>query len=292
VTAPEREAGLNGNGRLVRGERVSCRHPVNGIALRPQRSGSVPNKFRLASRRHGRGAKGSGKATQAGAGSNHKRRPPESVGRREACSNSHSDATACAGFGPGEAQGARANQQQLYRRLSIELQVRQPAVEWMLCYQRHFLGHVQKRAQLQDLRRVHGTRTADWLAPQWHLVVLQQPARRGKVGRGESSGRRNQALRTSTIAHILRSARVSMRFPGTLTIVVALFGLLGQSARSETATRHEQAKPKQVAQRQIICTTSIGGCREVKPGCWVEPMQSKFHDASGHQKEVCPGDPR
>jgi hypothetical protein len=83
-----------------------------------------------------------------------------------------------------------------------------------------------------------------------------------------------------------------MRPSGTLVIAVALFGLLGQSAWSETATRHQPAKLKQMGQRQIICTASIGGCREVKQGCWVESMQSKFHDASGHQKEVCPGDPR
>jgi hypothetical protein len=54
-----------------------------------------------------------------------------------------------------------------------------------------------------------------------------------------------------------------MRPLGTLAIAVALFGLLGQSAWPETATRHEQAKPRQMAQRQIICTASIGGCREV-----------------------------
>jgi hypothetical protein len=77
-----------------------------------------------------------------------------------------------------------------------------------------------------------------------------------------------------------------MRPLETLAIVVALFGLVGQSAWPETATRHEQAKPKQMAQWQIICTASIG----VAARYWVEPMRSKFHDASGHQKEVCPGD--
>jgi len=76
-----------------------------------------------------------------------------------------------------------------------------------------------------------------------------------------------------------------MRPPGMLAIAVAPFGLLGQSAWCETASRHQQAKPKQMAQQQIICTAAIGGCREVKPGCWIEPMQSKFHDASGHQKK-------
>jgi hypothetical protein len=43
-------------------------------------------------------------------------------------------------------------------------------------------------------------------------------------------------------------------------------------------------------QRQIICTQTIGGCREVKPGCRIEIMQSKYHDLTGVQREVCPGD--
>jgi hypothetical protein len=86
-----------------------------------------------------------------------------------------------------------------------------------------------------------------------------------------------------------RSGDVLMRSLGILASATILVGVTGQPARSET--QQKQAKPKQAAQRQIICTTSIGGCREVKPGCRVESMQSKYHDASGHQKEVCPGDP-
>src|SRR3954463_5941600 len=83
---------------------LSCRYPGNCVAVWPRRSGNVASRTKLhASRHHGRGAKASDEATQAGAGSNHKCRPPESAGRREARSNSHSDATACAGFGPGEA---------------------------------------------------------------------------------------------------------------------------------------------------------------------------------------------
>jgi hypothetical protein len=79
-----------------------------------------------------------------------------------------------------------------------------------------------------------------------------------------------------------------MRPLGMLALATALFGLLGQPVWSEPTQK--QPKPKQVAQRQIICTMAIRGCREVKPGCWVENMNTKYHDASGVQKEVCPGD--
>lgn len=77
-----------------------------------------------------------------------------------------------------------------------------------------------------------------------------------------------------------------MRPLGMLALAAALLGLLAQSVQSET----KQKPVKQAAQRQIICTMAIRGCREVKPGCRVENMPSKDHDASGHQKEVCPGD--
>lgn len=73
---------------------------------------------------------------------------------------------------------------------------------------------------------------------------------------------------------------------GALAAVLLSFSL----GPSGAETAQKQPKPKQVAQRQIICTMAIRGCREVKPGCRVENMPSKDHDASGHQKEVCPGD--
>ena len=80
-----------------------------------------------------------------------------------------------------------------------------------------------------------------------------------------------------------------MRPLGMLTLAAVLFGLLGQPVWSQTSQKNP--KPKQVAQqRQIICTQTIGGCREVKPGCRIEIMQSKYHDLTGVQKEVCPGD--
>jgi hypothetical protein len=78
-----------------------------------------------------------------------------------------------------------------------------------------------------------------------------------------------------------------MRPLAILGLAAVLSGLVAQPGSAEEA--RQKPKAKQVAQRQIICTTAIGGCREVKPGCRVENMPSKDHDASGHQKEVCPG---
>ena len=48
---------------------LSCRYPVNCIAVRPERYGSVANRNRLrhpASYRHGHSAEAGGKATEAG----------------------------------------------------------------------------------------------------------------------------------------------------------------------------------------------------------------------------------
>jgi len=78
-----------------------------------------------------------------------------------------------------------------------------------------------------------------------------------------------------------------MRPLGMLALAAVLVGSLCQPVRSET----QKKPPKQVAQqRQIICTQTIGGCREVRPGCRIEIMQSKYHDLTGVQREVCPGD--
>jgi hypothetical protein len=68
---------------------------------------------------------------------------------------------------------------------------------------------VQKRTQLQDLPRVQGDRNVFGCERPWSLVVLRQPARRGEVGRGEATGRRSQAIRTSLVhtAHWLRRRR-------------------------------------------------------------------------------------
>jgi hypothetical protein len=110
---------------------LGCRYPVNRVAVRPRRDGRVANcrLLHLASQRHGRSSETSGDATtQAGTGGKHRCRSPDSAGH----SNGYSDATACAGFGHGEACRDRENQQQLHRWLPIELQVRQPALERVL----------------------------------------------------------------------------------------------------------------------------------------------------------------
>ena len=73
---------------------------------------------------------------------------------------------------------------------------------------------------------------------------------------------------------------------GALAAVLLSFSI----GPSGAETTQKQPKAKQVAQRQIICTMAIRGCRAVTPGRRVENMPSRAHDASGHQKEVCPGD--
>src|SRR5581483_5981384 len=98
---------------------------------------------------------------------------------------------------------------------------------------------------------MHRTRTVNWLEPQWCLVVLHQPARRQQVGR------RTQAIRTSAIAHVLRSVRLSMRPLGTLAIIVVLFALLGQPAWSETPTGPPPAVATPTA--STSATTDAGG---------------------------------
>jgi hypothetical protein len=121
---------------ITPGRALSCRYPVNCVAVWPRRSGNVANHtklFHLASQRHGPGAKPGGEATsQAGAVGKHWCRSPDSTSRSDVRSRSHSDGTACAGFGHGEACPARENQQQLHRWLPNKFQVRQPTLEWLL----------------------------------------------------------------------------------------------------------------------------------------------------------------
>jgi hypothetical protein len=78
--------------------------------------------------------------------------------------------------------------------------------------------------------------------------------------------------------------------PGIPALAAVLVAVVGQPAWSET--KQKNPKPRQVAQRQIICTMALHGCKEVWPGCRVESMPSRDRDASGHQKEVCPDTPR
>ena len=62
-----------------------------------------------------------------------------------------------------------------------------------------FIDNLQKRRQLQNLPGVQGNRNVFGLETMGGLVVLQQPARRGQAFRGEASGRRFQAIRTSLV---------------------------------------------------------------------------------------------
>ncbi len=111
---------------------LGCRCPVSCVAVQPHRCGNVANRTKLhASRRRGSGAEPGGEAASQ-AGGKHWCRSPRGAAHPDARSNSHSDGTACAGFGDGEACPARENQQQLHRRLQLEFQVRQPTLEWLL----------------------------------------------------------------------------------------------------------------------------------------------------------------
>src|ERR1700742_2639190 len=74
-------------------------------------------------------------------------------------------------------------------------------------------GGVQKRTQLQDLRRVPGDRTFPGCETLRGLGVLQQPARRREAVRREGSGRRSQAIRTSLV--FVPVARMSTATSGT-----------------------------------------------------------------------------
>src|SRR6185295_13326323 len=63
----------------------------------------------------------------------------------------------------------------------------------------YVVDNVQKRTQLQNLPGVQGNRHVSRLETMGGLVVLQQPARRRQAFRGEASGRRFQAIRTSLV---------------------------------------------------------------------------------------------
>ena len=125
---------------------LSCRYPVDSIAVWPVRYGNVTNR-RSASRRHGRSTEADGKATQAWEGDNHRCIPPDIA--------SHASVIACADFNISKACQDRENFQQLRRWLPDKLQVRQRPLEWMLLVEWSFLANVQKRGQLQDLLGMH-----------------------------------------------------------------------------------------------------------------------------------------
>jgi hypothetical protein len=95
---------------------LSCRYPVNCIAVRSERDGSVANRNRLrhpASQHHGRRAEAGGKATEAAAdgkatteadaGDKHGCISPDIANRSNAiCTANRSNAGACERFSNGE----------------------------------------------------------------------------------------------------------------------------------------------------------------------------------------------
>jgi hypothetical protein len=80
-----------------------------------------------------------------------------------------------------------------------------------------------------------------------------------------------------------------MRFLGIMALAAILGGLLGDPALA--ATKHKRthlAHPKPQAQRQIICSTIIHGCREVKEGCHTKLATAERTDVGSAPIEVCP----
>ena len=112
---------------------LSYRYPVNYIAVRPERCGSVANRNRrrhLASQHHGRSAEASGKATtEAGAGGN-SCISPDSANRSNVIGFARSNHSG-ARFNIREACQAGEGQQQLQRWLRNKLQIRQRPLGWM-----------------------------------------------------------------------------------------------------------------------------------------------------------------
>ena len=82
---------------------LSCRYPVNCIAVLPERYGNVANRNRLrhpASWHHGRSAEAGGKATKARSGDKHSCNSPDIANRSNA---NRSNASGCARFSTREA---------------------------------------------------------------------------------------------------------------------------------------------------------------------------------------------
>jgi hypothetical protein len=75
-----------------------------------------------------------------------------------------------------------------------------------------------------------------------------------------------------------------MRAAGTIVLTAILAGFFIQPASART-TPKLRAHHSHIAQRQIICSMTIRGCREVKKGCRVESMPSQI--APTGYLEVC-----
>jgi len=89
---------------------LNCCYPVNRIAVRSERDGSVANRNRFrhsASWHHGRRAQAGGKATWAEAGGKHSCISPDIASHSNAIGTANrSKARACEGFSNGEARRA------------------------------------------------------------------------------------------------------------------------------------------------------------------------------------------
>ena len=183
---------------------LSCRYPVNCVAVRPRaaRQCHKPHRARTASQHHGRSAEASGKAATAGGNVTRVRSGGTPSGPDIAIhSNGDWDAVGCAGSCHGEACPARERGQQLQRWLRIKLQTRQGPLGWM---QRiggvllGFLGNLQRHTHPQGLRAMRGNQNVPGLGPTTILVVLHRHA-----GWGEISGHRTESKQ---VAHAYRGS--------------------------------------------------------------------------------------
>jgi hypothetical protein len=148
-----------------------CHIPIDcTVAVRPERHGNVSTDAHRdsASQHHGRRAETGGEAAQANASRGHPQHRVSDIA-------SHIDGRGGADVGCREARQARTRNEQLCRRLPIELQDGKSALGRLQRFGRRVLLHVPERRQLQDLRRVQGSRTGHRLAIGRDLGVLQQP---------------------------------------------------------------------------------------------------------------------
>jgi hypothetical protein len=185
---------------------LSCRYPVNCVAVRPKRTGSVANRSRLrhpASQHHRRSAEASGKAATAGGNAVTRVRSGDTP-RPDLAIHSNRDwnAGGCAESCHGEACPARERGQQLQRWLRIKLQTRQGSLGWM---QRiggillSILSNLQRHTHSQGLRAMRRNQNVPGLGPTTILVVLHRHA-----GWGEIPGHRTE------------SKQVAHAYPGSI----------------------------------------------------------------------------
>ena len=179
---------------------LSCRHPVNCVAVRLHRRGNVANHTRLrhpASQRHGRGAEASGKATTAAGNGTRVRSgsPPSRASRPlkwRLGRHRMRRVRSCRSL-PSSKRG-----QQLQRWLRIKLQTRQGPLGWMqqIGWVVHgFLGNLQRHAHPQGLRAMRGNRNVYRLGTPTSLVAMHRHA-----GRGQIPGHRTKSKQGHTIA--------------------------------------------------------------------------------------------